>query len=546
MHCTYVVSRGEPILAGLRKVDMTRRSRLLLVPALAATILYVAAPFACAQTEDPFAIRVESNLVLVHTQVYDQGRMHDISTDDLECNEANDIVFRQLRPSEPFLPKECLAAAIHGLAAKDFRVFEDGIEQKIESVKVEPMAGIAVRDNFGVHGERSRTPRSKWSSTDFHVGDVRGTRGYFYQIAYVPSKPEEGKCHHVKVMVDRPHVAVFAKDQYCYTEHPGGDPLNGSKFGKQLETDLDSEKRGEIPLSLQASVFYTDARKARVEIALEFPWKDLKHQWKGLDLQATIGALGVVYNKDRTLAARFSDLDCCASGSPRFLQQRVVNAKTGRLVLNPNPDLIPRGLLNDHFDPFALPSRYEAQIHLPAGEQYELRVVLSDGAKFGRAVTPLSIDSWDGKQLAISSIALCKRFRDAGAAAQEAAAANLAPQYVPLVSRGVQVTPAADTRFNRGEHLIAYFEVYEPLLSQQPGTQVQAHMRIVDAKNGQIKEEYRPMDAAPYRRPGSTMIPIGDELIVSQLPKGDYRLEVQATDSAGRSTPWRTASFTLE
>jgi predicted phage tail protein len=42
------------------------------------------------------------------------------------------------------------------------------------------------------------------------------------------------------------------------------------------------------------------------------------------------------------------------------------------------------------------------------------------------------------------------------------------------------------------------------------------------------------------------MIPIGDELPVSQLPKGNYRLEVRATDSAGRSTPWRTASFTLK
>jgi predicted phage tail protein len=42
------------------------------------------------------------------------------------------------------------------------------------------------------------------------------------------------------------------------------------------------------------------------------------------------------------------------------------------------------------------------------------------------------------------------------------------------------------------------------------------------------------------------MIPIGDELKVDQLPKGDYRLEVQATDSAGRSTPWRTANFTVE
>jgi hypothetical protein len=35
-------------------------------------------------------------------------------------------------------------------------------------------------------------------------------------------------------------------------------------------------------------------------------------------------------------------------------------------------------------------------------------------------------------------------------------------------------------------------------------------------------------------------------MAADQLPKGTCRLEVQATDSAGRSTAWRTANFTVE
>ena len=31
-----------------------------------------------------------------------------------------------------------------------------------------------------------------------------------------------------------------------------------------------------------------------------------------------------------------------------------------------------------------------------------------------------------------------------------------------------------------------------------------------------------------------------------QLPKGAYRLEVQVTDSAGKSAPWRKADFEVE
>jgi hypothetical protein len=33
---------------------------------------------------------------------------------------------------------------------------------------------------------------------------------------------------------------------------------------------------------------------------------------------------------------------------------------------------------------------------------------------------------------------------------------------------------------------------------------------------------------------------------IRKLPKGSYRLDVQATDSTGKSTPWRTANFTIE
>jgi hypothetical protein len=130
------------------------------------------------------------------------------------------------------------------------------------------------------------------------------------------------------------------------------------------------------------------------------------------------------------------------------------------LAFYPDPYLYPSKYdSRDDFVPVILPSRYETQINLAAGEEYDLQVVLSDGKKFGRAVTRLNIESYDGRQLAISSVALCNRFQDAGVAAREVDAVKLAPEYVPLVSRGVQVTPSADTKFKRGEPLIAYYEI---------------------------------------------------------------------------------------
>lgn len=51
------------------------------------------------------------------------------------------------------------------------------------------------------------------------------------------------------------------------------------------------------------------------------------------------------------------------------------------------------------------------------------------------------------------------------------------------------------------------------------------------------------MDVTSYEKPGSTTIPAARMIPFDKFPKAKYRLEVQATDSAGRSTAWRTADF---
>jgi hypothetical protein len=42
------------------------------------------------------------------------------------------------------------------------------------------------------------------------------------------------------------------------------------------------------------------------------------------------------------------------------------------------------------------------------------------------------------------------------------------------------------------------------------------------------------------------VIPVGRGIDISKLPNGSYRLDVQASDSTGKNTAWRTASFTVE
>ena len=151
----------------------------------------------------------------------------------------------------------------------------------------------------------------------------------------------------------------------------GNRPVRGNKLWQANGDRFRLGQHRKIPLSLQASFFYTNTQTARVEIVLDFPWDHLKHEWIGSDLHATIGVLGVAYKRDRTVSTRFSDFACCGSGIRWF------DMWVGRSL----------------HDPGYLPSHYETQIDLPAGAEYGLRVLLSDGSKFGRAVAPLRTSS---------------------------------------------------------------------------------------------------------------------------------------------------------
>jgi hypothetical protein len=201
--------------------------------------------------------------------------------------------------------------------------------------------------------------------------------------------------------------------------------------------------------------------------------------------------------------------------------------------------------LHEESEEADLPSRYETQIDIPPG-QYDLRVVVGDGANFGRAETALTIEDYERKQLAVSPILLCKRLRDASVAAQEAARVNLAPEYVRLVSQNIQVTPNGDIRFRRGEPLVAYFEVYVPVRSEESPGSVNVDVKIVDAKTGTLKESIKPLNAVSFQRSGSRGIPIAVNLAGERLSPGGYHLEVKATDSLGIGAVTRTAYLEVD
>lgn len=490
-------------------------------------------------------IRVKSNLVIAPVWVFYKNRLGPLTSDEARCGLSEAVAFFRLTPTAPYLPDDCFQDEVRGRAARDFHLFDDGVEQKIQRVTAGAWR-VPVRDNVGWHLAISDTSNEIWSSPElghlFNPGEGLG----FYSLAFQPADLGSG-CRRIKVKVDHKGTRVFARSQYCANQSASNN-LAGTATGEKLERDLASTDSGTIPLSVQAGAFSTGPGAARVDFVAGFPWERLNRHWDTAtsSLRATIGIMGIVYSQDGAVAARFSDLlyppwwPTFIRGFPQFVPQQPVGTPISPL------DGLVEALL-ERWDWVLMPTRFETQLDLPPGK-YTLRAVLSDGEKFGRAEVPLAIDNYGGKELALSSVMLCKRYRDAHVAAVEAAAANFAPQYVPLVSKGIRVDPAPDTRFKKGETLGTYFEVYEPDLAGKAASPVEAQARVANAKGDSVVKLFPPVHVTekPQQRGGFWAIPVALKIPYEQFAKGNYRLEVHAMGAKGDTTPWRSADFTIE
>jgi hypothetical protein len=439
--------------------------------------------------------------------VFDSDRFGDYATvADNECMDTYLKRLAQQPPVEESYPAECDSRQVRNLRTEDFRLFEDGKEQKISTVTLEAhMSGVSVRDNLGKHTEFVFTPRGIWSASDTPWNYHEPPMGlYGYVISYVPPHSPVGSCHKIKVTVDRHNSYVFTRSDYCNFPNLPYDPLNGTAISRKMEQVLAPGRKGEIPLSVQTGIFYETSSISRIQISTEFPWKALK---RSTDSQIAI--LGVATKKDGSLSVRFSDSGCCSSNFPYHGGSRAGLAK---------------------FDSGDFPARYDTQMDLPVGD-YNLSVILTDGRRFGRADISVNVNGHKTDQLEISSIVLCKRFHEAVEIGVEPALRR-APQYVRLTSKNVEFTPAGDTRFQKDDPLIAYFEVYDPISEKLPKSGLRAKMSVVDARTGDMKIDFEDVSLTPYLQSPETTVRVARQLTVNKLPAGSYRLELRVSDGA--------------
>ncbi len=329
----------------------------------------------------------------------------------------------------------------------------------------------------------------------------------YYVLGYTPAESKEGSCHTLRVKVDRAGTTVRARSSYCTGK--AQDLLTAASSETRLESRATSAQAGNLTASMQLPFFYVGPNTARVDVAMEIPPEAVKFEHKKDAYHAEINVLGIATTAqgagESSTGARFNDTVTLDLDDAEMQQWKL------------------------------RPLHYEKEFKIASG-QYQFTVVFSSGGEsFGKLEQPLVVEPHQPGQLALSGVAFGReihKMSDAGAALFE--------ERTPLVVGGMQLTPAGSNVFAKTEQAFCYFEVY--LDEAASGGVIE--VRILDGKTGEPRWDGGSMKLDRLAA-GKTTVPVGLNAPIASLAPGPYRLQVTATDGAGKSVQ-RTTDFEVK
>jgi len=344
---------------------------------------------------------------------------------------------------------------------------------------------------------------------------VAGEQDQYYALTFTPPESKEGTCHTLRVKVDRAGTTVRARNSYCTAK--ALDLLAGTNIGKDLEKRAAETQAGNMGALIQLPYFYTAPNVARVHLAAEIRPGALNFERVQGKLHAEMNLLGMVSTGDGDVPARFSD-------NLKFDFDNEAQVATWK----------------------AKPLHYEKEFRMAPG-QYKFTLAFGQAgqsqatfgksaASFGRVESPLNIDSWNGSELGMSGLVLSRETHPAA----DLGLSLLIGDQTPMVAGSTQVVPSGSDRFVKSGPGFFYLEIYDP----DPAS-VTIRARALDRKTGDAT-----WDSGNTRPPlpangGKPSLPAMGKLPLDTLAPGNWRLEVIASDAAGKVAS-RTVDFLVQ
>jgi VWFA-related protein len=357
---------------------------------------------------------------------------------------------------------------------------------------------------------------SIFNTNDFLAGlnRISNELEQFYILGYVPpSQAHDGTYHKIEVKVARKGVLLRHRNGYYDLKAP--DLLAGKPEGKTLEELAASPQPGQVPVLLSAPYFYSSPGVARVYVSLQIPASAIDFGKEKKDFHSKVEVLGIASREDGAVAARFSDMV--------------------------KLDVEKKDLKEFTKGPF----KYQNTFNIAPGK-YTLKLVLSAGGdKFAKYEAPFTVAPFDGKQLDLSGPALSNDFRPVNQL-MASLDSQLLEDQTPLLFQDMEIFPQPGNRFQRGDKVAFYVEVFEPQMRSAYAPRVGVSFSIVDRKTNQRVYLSKTILLDSLVHSENPLIPMAQPIPTDNLQAGEYRLEVRALNSAGQASPIRTADFTLE
>ena len=243
----------------------------------------------------------------------------------------------------------------------------------------------------------------------------------YYLLGYHSTNPaRDGRYRRITVKVNMPGAKIDYRRGY----YAPADYQHSTKEDKelQLQQALASELPvTDLPLYLSAAYFRLDANKFFIPISLAVPGSQIPFTRSSDRDKATLDVIGVVLDGEHHPLTSIRDTVKLAVDSATEVRKKNV--------------------------------QYDSGLSLPPGK-YHLKFVVRENetGRMGSFETDLEIPDLKSQPIKMSSIVLATQLQPA----KKGAAAN------PLIRDGQEIIPNVTHVFSAGQHLLLYYEVYDP------------------------------------------------------------------------------------